>query len=169
MAAVGSISLDIHSEENSGYKEYFLKQNPVINKDKYFIKFWEDLFGCSLNESIIDEYARCAKNKLSEGKGYYRLTPVHTVLNAIQAVADALHILLDAVCKRDTKSGRTTCPVDARKRKRYSHHISMLLRRMAYNDGTLKSLKNNAIRYDIHYLKAINVNLLISHWENSEA
>ena len=84
--ALGTISLDIHYKREYGFENYFLSRTPKTNNDTLFIKFWEKVFDCKVNDenmNIINSSGLppcTGDEKLEEGRGYYPLTPVHTVL-----------------------------------------------------------------------------------------
>ena len=91
--ALGTISLDIHYKREYGLENYFLSRTPKTNNYPHFIKFWEKVFSCKVNDGnmkIINSsrLPPCTGNeKLEEEKGYYSLTPVHTVTNAVIAIS----------------------------------------------------------------------------------
>ena len=92
--------------------------------------------------------------KLEEGKGYYPLTPVHTVIDAVFSIAYALKVLVEIVCHKEQKwmANSTECVIDPNDRKMYSHMIFNNLEAMSYPDGTLKTFRpfTNECQYDIH-------------------
>ena len=48
--APGTISLDIHYKREYGFENYFLSRTPKTNSDTQFIKFWEKVFNCKVND-----------------------------------------------------------------------------------------------------------------------
>ena len=106
--ALGTISLDIHYKSESEFESYFLSRTPKTSNNTNFIKFWEKIFNCSVKlKNTINGYpglTPCTgEEKLKEGKGYYPLTPIHTVTNAVYSIAYALKLLVQQYCHKDRK------------------------------------------------------------------
>ena len=158
--ALGTISLDIHYKREYGFENYFLSLTPKTNNDAQFIKFWEKIFDCKVNGGNINiingsGLPPCSGGeKLEEGKGYYPLTPVHTVIDAVYSIAYALKVLVEIVCHKEQKrmANSTECVIDPYDRKIYSHMVFDILLEMSYPDGSLKSFhpSTNECQYDIH-------------------
>ena len=158
--ALGTISLDIHSKREYGFENYFLSLTPKINNDAQFIKFWEKIFDCKVNTGNVNiingsGIPPCTGDeKLEEGKGYYPLTPVHTVIDAVFSIAYVLSGIIEIVCHKKQKwmANSTECVIDPSERKMYSHIIFDNLLKMSYPDGTLKTFRpfTNECQYDIH-------------------
>ena len=158
--ALGTISLDIHYKREYGYENYFLSRTPKTNNDAQFIKFWEKVFGRKVtdgNMNIINGSGLppcTGDEKLEEGKGYYPLTPVHTVIDAVYSIAYALKVLIEIVCHKEQKwmANSTECIINPYDRNMYSHMIFNNLEAMSYPDGTLKTFRpfTNECQYDIH-------------------
>ena len=158
--ALGTISLDIHYKREYGFENYFLSRTPKTNNDTLFIKFWEKVFDCKVNDenmNIINSSGLppcTGDEKLEEGRGYYPLTPVHTVIDAVYSIAYALKVLVEIVCHKEQKwmANSTECVIDPNDRKMYSHMIFNNLEAMSYPDGTLKTFRpfTNECQYDIH-------------------
>ena len=111
------------------------------------------------------------RRELEEGKGYYPLTPVHTVIDAVYSIAYAVKVIVEIVCHKEQKwtANSTVCVIDPNDRKMYSNMIFNKLLAMSYSDGTIKSFRpfTNECQYDIHLFlkekwkyKSIN----IGHW-----
>ena len=158
--ALGTISLDIHYKREYGFENYFLSRTPKTNNDTLFIKFWEKVFDCKVNDenmNIINSSGLppcTGDEKLEEGRGYYPLTPVHTVIDAVYSIAYALKVLVEIVCHKEQKwmANSTECVINPNDRKMYSHMIFNNLNAMSYPDGTLKTFRpfTNECQYDIH-------------------
>ena len=158
--ALGTISLDIHYKREYGFENYFLSLTPKINNDAQFIKFWEKIFDCKVNSGNVNiingsGIPPCTGDeKLEEGKGYYPLTPVHTVIDAVFSIAYVLSGLIETVCHKEQTwmANSTECVIDPYERKMYSHFIFDNLLKMSYPDGTLKTFRpfTNECQYDIH-------------------
>ena len=157
--ALGTISLDIHYKSESGFETYFLSRTPRTSNNTQFIKFWEKIFNCSVNlKNNISSYSGrtpcTGEEKLKEGKGYYPLTPIHTVTNAVYSIAYALKLLVKEYCHKDRSwmVNVTSCVVKPDNPHEYSEIIFKKLFGVSYHDGTLKSLDQaaNEYQYDIH-------------------
>ena len=158
--ALGTISLDIHYKSEFGFETYFLSRTPKTSNDTHFIKFWEKIFNCSVNlkNTTNNSYSGLTpctgEEKLKEGKGYYPLTPIHTVTNAVYSIAYALKRLIKVYCHKDQKwmVNVTNCVVVPNNPHDYSNIMIEFLLDESYPDGTLKSLHQaaNEYQYDIH-------------------
>ena len=157
--ALGTISLDIHYRRDYEFEKHFLSLTPKTNNDSYFIAFWEKVFNCSVNDGNITNHSSghtpcTGEEKLEEGKGYYPLTPVHTVIDAVNSFSYALKELIRNVCHKDQEwmSDKSECVINPNQWKKYKTKISNYLNKMSYQDGTLKNLKFLKIecQYDIH-------------------
>ena len=153
--ALGTISLDIHYRRDDNFEKHFLSLTPKTNNESYFIAFWEKVFNCSLNNGNMAHHSSgrtpcTGEEKLEEGKGYYPLTPVHTVIDAVDSVAYALKMLIKKACH--WMFNEKKCLLEPEKSEKYQTKIFTYLHKMSYQGGTLKSLKNviNERQYDIH-------------------
>ena len=163
--ADGMLSLDITNPEVPAFKEYFLKLSPARDTSRYFLDFWEDVFNCTLTRNIKN---KCNGNeKLSEGRGYYSLTPVRSVIDAVYGIADAVKNMIEHVCDevKFKKASKSNCKFNPIK------HVDIMNTHLVtkipkYEDGTIKytsSKDKSLIRYDIHhYINHRNV--LVGKW-----
>lgn len=179
--ASGTISLDLAYREIPEFKDYFLKQTPETNKAKYFRKFWQDLFNCSLSEDYNSNKKACTgKEKLSSGRGYYQLTPVYTVIDAVYAVGKAIRQLVEHYChiNRLKERNSTHCIINASDRKIYSHSAFLTLVNISFIDGTvdrtLTNLKSELrktdkiVKYNVHSFSFVDGKInhdLIGSWK----
>ena len=157
--ALGTISLDIHYKREYFFEDYFLSQTPKTNNDPQFIKFWEKIFDCKVNDGNVNfingsGIRPCTGDeKLEEGKGYYPLTPVHTVINAVFSIAYAIKLLVEFACQKEWKwmANSSECFINPNHQKN-SDIIFHNLKRISYPDGTLKTFRpfTNECKYDIH-------------------
>lgn len=170
--AEGIISLDLHNAEDPGFKKYFLSLKPADDSPVYFLDFWEDVFNCSLPynpKNRSNSIPLCTGNEeLSSGKGYYPLTPVNTVIDAVHSISAAIRIWLAEICSEEKmrQINETSCIVNpAQDTDGMNRHLLKKIPKFA--DGTVRldtsTKNNNEIRYDIHqYTKSGNV--FIGHW-----
>ena len=157
--ALGTISLDIHYRRDYEFEKHFLSLTPKSNNETYFISFWEKVFNCSIDDGNMSNHFSghipcTGDEKLKEGKGYYPLTPVHTVIDAVHSFAYALKGLLRNVCHKDKHwmYNKKECVINPSEPEKYKTKISMYLSKISYQDGTLKNaqLLLNECQYDIH-------------------
>ncbi|XP_057309265.1 metabotropic glutamate receptor 3-like [Hydractinia symbiolongicarpus] len=170
--ALGTLSIDLHHPENIEFKKYFLSQNPWNNPQRYFKLFWENLFNCTLNNKIKSRKRFCSRSsKLGVGHGYYPITPVHTVIDAVNSVGKAVRSLLQLFCRQENKrsvENKTWCNINATKRDIYSYTVFTILKQMAYIDGTINTKKSQYVQYDVHSFNNVNgayKNILIGTWK----
>ena len=157
--ALGTISLDIHYRRDYEFEKHFLSLSPKSKNDSYFIAFWEKVFNCSIYDGDISNHYSghipcTGEEKLEEGKGYYPLTPVHTVIDAVNSFKYVLKKLIRNTCHEDKQwmSNKLECVINPKKPETYQTKISSFLKKISYPDGTLKNLKflKNECQYDIH-------------------
>ena len=157
--ALGTISLDIHYRRDYEFEKHFLSLTPKSNNKTYFISFWEKVFNCSIDDVNMSNHFSgripcTGDEKLEEGKGYYPLTPVHTVIDAVYSFAYALKEFIRNVCHKDKEwmSDKTECVINPNNPEKYRTKIQNSLSKISYQDGTLKNaeLLINGCQYDIH-------------------
>ena len=159
--ALGTISLDIHYNREYGFENYFLSRTPKTNNDTQFIKFREKVFDCKViygrNISTINGSGLppcTGDEKLEEGRGYYPLTPVHTVLDAVYSISYSLKAVVENVCHKEQKwmANSTECVRNPNGPKEYKHKIFNKLSGSSHPFGTLKTFHQftNEYQYDIH-------------------
>ena len=157
--AVGTISLDIRYRTDFKFEKHFSSLTPTSNNETFFISFWEKVFNCSIDDGNISNHSSghspcTGDEKLEEGKGYYPLTLVHTVIDAVYSFAYALKELIRNACHNNMPwmYNKTECVIDPSKSEEYRTNISKYLSTISYQDGTLKNLEYfiNECQYDIH-------------------
>ena len=173
--ADGILSLDIHYPEQSGFKDHFLNLQPTRKSPKYFLQFWEDVFNCTLKyKKSAPSKSKCSGNeKLSVGNGYYPLTPVNSVINAVYAIADVIKDMLENICEAEKlrKANKTRCFINVTEHK--DQMTSYLVKRIPkYKDGTIKfdkvSENKTLVRYDIHHYRN-HESVFVGRWIKERA
>ncbi len=97
--ANGSLTIQVAQEEVPEFRDYFLKLRPSTNKRNiWFKEFWESTFNCSIKNDSSKARVCTGKETLSEEKGYYKSTPVLTVINAVFAYAHAFRKVIVESC-----------------------------------------------------------------------
>eukprot|EP00794_Sanderia_malayensis_P000546 gene546-1202_t len=104
--ANGSLSIQVAHDEVLAFREYFLKLRPETNKRNiWFKEFWENTFNCSLTATITSNRRLCnASDKLADGRGYYKMTPVLNVINGVYAYAHVFRKMLNTICIAKNKT-----------------------------------------------------------------
>lgn len=101
----GSLTFQIEQQEVPQFRDYFLKLTPENNvRNIWFKEFWESTFDCSIKNDSSKPRVCTGQEKLSEGQGYYKNTPVLTVINAIFAYANAFRKVIEDKCITKNKT-----------------------------------------------------------------
>ncbi|XP_062400749.1 glutamate receptor, metabotropic 2a [Sardina pilchardus] len=108
-AANGAFTIELASYPIPKFTEYFTNLNPYNNtRNPWFREFWENRFQCSLHN------VSCAKHTLKDGK-FEQESKIMFVVNAVYAMAHALHNMRQAVCPNTTKVCNAMKPGNGRK------------------------------------------------------
>ncbi|KAJ0023883.1 hypothetical protein NQD34_003782 [Periophthalmus magnuspinnatus] len=96
-AADGAFTLELASYEIREFTDYFTKLNPHTNtRNPWFREFWENHFDCSLQQVGCSEHSLRNRTFEQESK-------IMFVVNAVYAMAYALHNMRQAVCSNTSK------------------------------------------------------------------
>ncbi|XP_031424287.1 LOW QUALITY PROTEIN: glutamate receptor, metabotropic 2a [Clupea harengus] len=108
-AANGAFTIELASYPLPQFTEYFTSLNPYNNtRNPWFREFWEHNFQCSLHN------VSCAKHSLKDSK-FEQESKIMFVVNAVYAMAHALHNMRQAVCLNTTKVCSAMKPGNGRK------------------------------------------------------
>uniref|UniRef100_A0A8C1CDX4 Metabotropic glutamate receptor 2 n=1 Tax=Cyprinus carpio carpio TaxID=630221 RepID=A0A8C1CDX4_CYPCA len=95
--ADGAFTIELASYPIPEFTTYFTNLNPYNNtRNPWFREFWENHFQCSLHD------INCGKYSLRDGK-FEQESKIMFVVNAVYALAHALHNMRQAVCANTTK------------------------------------------------------------------
>lgn len=107
--ADGAFTIELASYPVHKFAEYFTILHPKNNnRNPWFREFWEDHFKCSLHN------ISCEKHSLRESK-FEQESKIMFVLNAVYAMAHALHNMRQALCPNTTKICSLLKPVNGKK------------------------------------------------------
>ena len=98
--AKGALTLNYQSTELTDFKKYFFSLTPQNTKYTDFRVYWEKIFNCTLSTKVGSNLKNCnGSERLEEGKGYYKYSPVDSVINSVYAYAFAIRNLLHIKCR----------------------------------------------------------------------
>lgn len=104
-AAEGTITVELESRYVSEFDNYMSALTPANNlRNPWFSEYWEELFACSLTDDDmyiknLSSVPRCSESlRLDAKSGYFQESKVQFVVNAVYALAHALHNLYKDVC-----------------------------------------------------------------------
>ncbi|XP_053575730.1 metabotropic glutamate receptor 3 [Bombina bombina] len=101
--AYGAITLELASHPVREFDKYFKSLNPNNNyRNPWFKDFWQQKFQCSLQNKIPHAKA-CDKRLHINSSNYEQESKVMFVINAVYAMAHALHQMQRTMCPNTTK------------------------------------------------------------------
>ncbi|XP_017261414.1 metabotropic glutamate receptor 3 [Kryptolebias marmoratus] len=120
VTAEGAITLELAANPIQDFNRYFLGLNPVRNhRNPWFREFWEQRFQCSLGAGGLGPgetpLSPCDKD-LSMDKGHFEPeSKIMFVVNAVYAMAHALHNMQRSLCFNTTKLCDSMKALDGRR------------------------------------------------------
>ncbi|KAK1901383.1 Metabotropic glutamate receptor 3 [Dissostichus eleginoides] len=107
--ADGAFTIELASYGIPQFNNYFTALHPYNNtRNPWFIEFWENQFQCSLHD------LGCGKHSLNEIP-FQPESKIMFVVNAVYAMAAALHNMRQALCPNSTKVCEALKPGNGRK------------------------------------------------------
>ncbi|XP_041047810.1 glutamate receptor, metabotropic 2a [Carcharodon carcharias] len=107
-AANGAITIELAAHDIEEFTTYFINLSAYNNtRNSWFREFWEQKFHCSLR--TLD----CGRNSLK--MKFEQETKIMFVLNAVYAMAHALHNMQRALCPNTTKLCDNMRPMNGKK------------------------------------------------------
>ncbi|XP_026504717.1 metabotropic glutamate receptor 3 isoform X1 [Terrapene carolina triunguis] len=101
--AYGAITLELASHPVKEFDRYFQSLNPYNNhRNPWFRDFWEQKFQCSLQNRKPHRKA-CDKHLNINSSNYEQESKIMFVVNAVYAMAHALHKMQRTLCPNTTK------------------------------------------------------------------
>nr|KAF6319521.1 glutamate metabotropic receptor 3 [Myotis myotis] len=101
--AYGAITLELASQRVRPFDRYFQSLNPYNNhRNPWFRDFWEQKFQCSL-QNKRNHRRPCDKHLAIDSSNYEQESKIMFVVNAVYAMAHALHKMQRTLCPNTTK------------------------------------------------------------------
>uniref|UniRef100_A0A1A8J0B5 Metabotropic glutamate receptor 3 n=2 Tax=Nothobranchius kuhntae TaxID=321403 RepID=A0A1A8J0B5_NOTKU len=120
VTAEGAITLELAANPIADFNRYFLNLNPVKNlRNPWFKEFWEQRFQCSLGLgglALRETPLPPCDEDLPMDKGYFEPeSKIMFVVNAVYAMAHALHHMQRSLCFNTTKLCDSMKALDGRR------------------------------------------------------
>ncbi|KAF6094040.1 glutamate metabotropic receptor 6 [Phyllostomus discolor] len=157
--AVGAITILPKRASIDGFDQYFMTRSLENNRRNiWFAEFWEENFNCKLTSSGAqsdDSTRKCTgEERIGRDSGYEQEGKVQFVIDAVYAIAHALHSMHQALCPGHTGLCPAMEPTDGRTLLQYIRAV-----RFNGSAGTPVMFNENGDapgRYDIFQYQAAN-------------
>ncbi|MFT7799317.1 metabotropic glutamate receptor 3 [Arapaima gigas] len=114
MVADGAITLELAAHPVGEFNRYFQYLNPVNNRrNPWYRDFWEQKFQCSLSGDVGRR--PCGKHLAIDSSNFEPESKIMFVVNAVYALAHALHRMQRTLCANTTQLCDAMKPLDGRK------------------------------------------------------
>ncbi|MBW00534.1 Metabotropic glutamate receptor 3, partial [Eschrichtius robustus] len=132
--ADGAITLELASQRVRPFDRYFQSLSPYSNhRNPWFRDFWEQKFQCSL-QNKHNHRRPCDKHLAIDSSNYEQESKIMFVVNAVYAMAHALHKMQRTLCPNTTKLCDAMRILDGKKLYRdYLLKINFTGKRGAFN------------------------------------
>ncbi|XP_023671892.1 metabotropic glutamate receptor 3 [Paramormyrops kingsleyae] len=112
--AEGAITLELAAHPVEEFNRYFQYLNPVNNRrNPWYKDFWEQKFQCTLGGE--DSRRPCAKHLAIDSSNFEPESKIMFVVNAVYAMAHALHKMQRTLCSNTTQLCDSMRPLDGRR------------------------------------------------------
>ncbi|XP_041130754.1 metabotropic glutamate receptor 2-like [Polyodon spathula] len=109
LVADRAFTIELASYPIKNFADYFTRLDPYNNtRNPWFREFWEHRFQCSLQDLA------CGQRSLMDGK-FEQESKIMFVVNAIYAMAHALHNMRQALCPNSTKICDAMKPINGKR------------------------------------------------------
>ncbi|KAG1661166.1 Metabotropic glutamate receptor 6 [Nymphon striatum] len=107
-AAEGAITILPQKDSLKGFDDYFLQLRPNTNiRNVWFSEYWRQRFNCSFTKS--KDRKKCSNKRYKKNHEQEGLVPF--VVDAVYAMAFALHKLIDDYCGAETWASGKLCKI----------------------------------------------------------
>ncbi|XP_029908993.1 metabotropic glutamate receptor 3 isoform X2 [Myripristis murdjan] len=117
ITAEGAITLELAANPIPEFNRYFLSLNPFKNRrNPWYREFWEQRFQCSLGRATTSySLPPCDKDMSMDKSTFEPESKIMFVVNAVYAMAHALHKMQRSLCSNTTKLCDSMKALDGRK------------------------------------------------------
>ncbi|KAG9345634.1 hypothetical protein JZ751_008778 [Albula glossodonta] len=119
IVADGAITLELAAHPVREFNRYFQQLNPNSNsRNPWYKDFWEQKFQCTLHGANGDKAPHlkpCAKHLAIDSSNFEPESKIMFVVNAVYAMAHALHKMQRTLCSNTTKLCEAMKSLDGRK------------------------------------------------------
>ncbi|XP_029908994.1 metabotropic glutamate receptor 3 isoform X3 [Myripristis murdjan] len=116
ITAEGAITLELAANPIPEFNRYFLSLNPFKNRrNPWYREFWEQRFQCSLGTTTSYSLPPCDKDMSMDKSTFEPESKIMFVVNAVYAMAHALHKMQRSLCSNTTKLCDSMKALDGRK------------------------------------------------------
>lgn len=123
VTAEGAITLELAANPVPEFNQYFLSLNPGKNhRNPWYREFWEQRFQCSLGGGGVEGVGLeettlplCDKDLSMDKTNFEPESKIMFVVNAVYAIAIALHNMQRSLCFNTTKLCDSMKPLDGRR------------------------------------------------------
>ncbi|XP_006820959.1 metabotropic glutamate receptor 3-like [Saccoglossus kowalevskii] len=171
--AEGAITLELQALRVDSFDEYFLKLNPWGNsRNPWFVEYWEQIFKCSIGiDSGFSNNTNppCPDDKDLTSTDYYQDSKVQFVIDAVYAVAHALHNMHERLCPHTNKICAAMDPIKGEEL--YREILNVSFKDMVKSQVSFDEQGDGLGRYDImNFQKDQHTGLYaykkVGHWAN---
>ncbi|KAJ8261964.1 hypothetical protein GJAV_G00160500 [Gymnothorax javanicus] len=114
--ADGAITLELAAHPVRDFNRYFQQLNPISNlRNPWYTDFWEQKFQCTMSGEKTQQLKPCGKHLAVNGSNFEPESKIMFVVNAVFAMAHALHKMHRTLCANITQLCDAMKVLDGRK------------------------------------------------------